>query len=63
MTGTLSASRTLFNYRTGARGRASGILAGVVCLLTLAFGTKALGFVPVAILGALLLQLGGGAAG
>jgi SulP family sulfate permease len=58
MTGTLSASRTLFNYRTGARGRASGILAGAVCLLTLAFGTKALGFVPVAILGGLLLQLG-----
>jgi SulP family sulfate permease len=58
MTGTLSASRTLFNYRSGARGRASGIIAGVVCLLTLAFGTKALGFVPVAILGALLLQLG-----
>jgi SulP family sulfate permease len=58
MTGTLSASRTLFNYRSGARGRASGVIAGVVCLLTLAFGTKALGFVPVAILGALLLQLG-----
>jgi SulP family sulfate permease len=58
MTGTLSASRTMFNYRSGARGRASGILAGAVCLLTLAFGTKALGFVPVAILGALLLQLG-----
>ncbi len=58
MTGTLSASRTLFNYRTGARTRASGILAGMVCLLTLAFGTKALGFVPVPILGALLLQLG-----
>ncbi len=58
MTGTLSASRTLFNYRTGARGRASGILAGIVCLLTLAFGTKAFGFMPVAILGALLLQLG-----
>jgi SulP family sulfate permease len=58
MTGTLSASRTMFNYRTGARGRASGILAGVICLLTLAFGTKAFGFVPVVILGALLLQLG-----
>jgi SulP family sulfate permease len=58
MTGTLSASRTLFNFRTGARGRASGIMAGGICLLVLAFGTKALGFMPVAILGALLLQLG-----
>ncbi len=58
MTGTLSMSRTLLNYRAGGRHRASGILAGVVCLLTLAFGTKALGFVPVPILGALLLQLG-----
>jgi SulP family sulfate permease len=58
MAGTLSMSRTLFNYRAGARGRASGLLAGVVCLLMLAFGTKVLGFVPVAILGALLLQLG-----
>jgi SulP family sulfate permease len=58
MTGTLSVSRTLFNYRTGARGRASGILAGAVCLLMLAFGTKVLGYVPVALLGALLPQLG-----
>ena len=58
MTGTLSMSRTLLNYRAGGRHRASGILAGVVCLLTLAFGTKALGFVPVPILGALLIQLG-----
>jgi SulP family sulfate permease len=58
MTGTLSMSRTLLNYRAGARHRASGVLAGVICLLTLAFGTRVLGFVPVPILGALLLQLG-----
>jgi SulP family sulfate permease len=58
MTGTLSMSRTLLNYRAGARHRASGVLAGGICLLTLAFGTQALGFVPVPILGALLLQLG-----
>jgi SulP family sulfate permease len=58
MTGTLSLSRTLFNYRTGARGRSSGILAGIVCLLVLAFGTRALGFVPVPILAVVLLQLG-----
>jgi SulP family sulfate permease len=58
MTGTLSMSRTVLNYRAGGRHRASGILAGAICLLTLAFGTKALGFVPVPILGALLIQLG-----
>ena len=50
MTGTLSMSRTVLNYRAGGRHRASGILAGAICLLTLAFGTKALGFVPVPIL-------------
>ena len=58
MTGTLSLSRTLSNYRTGARGGSSGIVAGLVCLLVLAFGTKALGLVPIPILAALLLQLG-----
>ncbi len=58
MTGTLSMSRTVLNYRAGGRHRSSGILAGIVCLLTLAFGTQALGFIPVPILGGLLLQLG-----
>ncbi len=58
MTGTLSMSRTVLNYRAGGRHRASGILAGAICLLTLAFGTRALGFIPVPILGGLLLQLG-----
>jgi SulP family sulfate permease len=59
MTGTLSLSRTLFNYRTGARGRSSGIVSGAVCLLVLGFGTRALAFAPIPILAALLLQLGG----
>ncbi len=58
MLGTLSVSRTLFSYRMGARGRASGMLAGAICLLPLVFGHSALGFVPVPILGGLLLQLG-----
>ncbi len=58
MAGTLSVSRTLFNYRAGARHRISGILAGIVCLLILAFGTKGLGYIPVPILGGMLLQLG-----
>lgn len=59
MVGTLSVGRTLFNYRAGARHRLSGVLAGAVCLLVLAFGTKPLGLIPVPILGGLLLQLGG----
>ena len=58
MTGTLSLSRTLFNFRSGARGRTSGIMAGVICLLVLGFGTKVLGFVPVPLMVAMLLQLG-----
>ena len=59
MVGTLSVGRTLFNYRAGARHRLSGVLAGVICLMVLAFGTKPLGLIPVPILGGLLLQLGG----
>jgi len=57
-TGTLSVSRTLFNYNTGARHRISGLIVGCVGLLLLGFGTGALGYVPVPILAAMLLQLG-----
>ncbi len=57
--GTLSVSRSLFSYRIGARGRTSGILVGAVCLFPLALGPSALGFVPMPILGAVLIQLGG----
>ena len=58
MVGTVSVSRTLFNYRTGARERTSGMLASVLCLATFALGTKLLSFVPVPVLGALLIQIG-----
>lgn len=58
MAGTLSASRTLFNFHSGARGPAAGVIAGCVCLTTLAFGSRALGFIPVAVLGGILLQMG-----
>ena len=58
MAGTLSLSRTLFNFQNGARGRLGGILAAGLCLATLAFGTGALGWVPVPILGGMLLRLG-----
>lgn len=55
---TLSVSRTLFGYKTGARSRGGGLIAGLLCLLPLALGPAPLGYVPVPMLGALLLQLG-----
>jgi SulP family sulfate permease len=58
MVGTLSVGRTLLNHRSGAHGRASGVLAGTLCLAALAFGTNGLGLFPVPLLGGLLLQLG-----
>ena len=58
MVGTVSVSRTLFNYRAGARNRTSGMLAGAVCLVSFALGTRVLGAIPVPVLGALLIQIG-----
>jgi Sulfate permease family len=58
MIGTLSLSRTLFSYRVGARRRIGGFVTGAVCFLTLGFGTEALGYIPVPLVGALLMQLG-----
>ncbi|WP_363345620.1 SulP family inorganic anion transporter [Methylocystis echinoides] len=55
---TLSVSRTLFGFKTGARSRGGGALAGLLCLFPLALGPGPLGFVPVPILAGLLLQLG-----
>lgn len=56
--GTLSVSRTFFSYRMGARARGSGIMVGVLCLFPLVLGPAALGYVPLPVLGAILLQLG-----
>jgi SulP family sulfate permease len=58
MVGTLSVSRTLFNYSVGARTRVSGAVVGGAGLLVLFFGTRALGLVPVPILFAMLMQIG-----
>lgn len=55
---TLSVSRTLFGYKAGARSRAGGVLAGLLCFVPLALGPAPLSFVPVPILAGLLLQLG-----
>ena len=59
MVGTLSVSRTLFSYHNGARNRASGAIAAAMCLLAFAGASKALGYLPVPILGAMLLNMGG----
>lgn len=56
--GTLSVSRTFFSYRMGARARGSGVMVGVLCLFPLALGSTALGYAPLPVLGAILLQLG-----
>jgi SulP family sulfate permease len=58
MVGTVSVSRTLFNYRTGARDRTSGMLAGAICLASFALGSRVLSAIPVPVLGALLVQIG-----
>jgi SulP family sulfate permease len=58
MVGTLSVSRTLFNLRTGGSGRAAGVIAGVLCLAVLGFGTNVLIYFPVPVLGGLLVQQG-----
>lgn len=60
MVGTLSLSRTLFNFQSGGRTRISGLTAAAACLLTLAFGTGILGYLPISILGGMLLDLGAG---
>jgi len=58
MVGTLSVSRTLFNFRAGGRGRASGVISGALCLALLGFGTDALVYFPVPVLGGLLVHQG-----
>jgi len=58
MVGTLSVSRTLFNFRAGGHGRAGGVVAGVLCLALLGFGTDVLIYFPVPVLGGLLVHQG-----
>src|SRR5262249_43911967 len=42
----------------GARNRSSGLIAGMVCLAALAFGTGALRHFPLPVLGGLLIYVG-----
>jgi sulfate permease, SulP family len=58
MVGTLSVSRTLFNFRTGGSSRVSGLVAGALCLGVLGLGTDVLVYFPVPVLGGLLVAQG-----
>jgi SulP family sulfate permease len=58
MAGTLSLSRTLFNFQNGGTGRTSGLTTAVTSLVVLLFGASALGYVPVPLIGGMLVQLG-----
>jgi sulfate permease, SulP family len=58
MVGTISANRTLFHYKMGARTRASAALAGLLCLAPMFVDPASLGLIPIPLLSALLLQLG-----
>ncbi|MEO1089950.1 MAG: SulP family inorganic anion transporter [Pseudomonadota bacterium] len=56
--GGLSLSRTVLHARCGATGRASGLLAAVVCALPLAAGTAWAALLPSAVLAGVVLYLG-----
>lgn len=54
----LSLNRTILNARAGATSRTSGVVSGVLTLVILFAGTRLAGFIPVPILGGLLLFMG-----
>lgn len=58
MVGFQSLSLTGLNIRLGVRSRLAGIVASLVPLAVLIFGTRFFSFIPVAIIGSLLIYLG-----
>jgi SulP family sulfate permease len=60
MVGTLSVSRTLSGYANGARHRGSGLIAAALCIVAFVLGPKVLGYLPVTVLGGMLVQAGWG---
>ncbi|WP_296513683.1 SulP family inorganic anion transporter [Rhodopseudomonas sp.] len=58
--GCVSISRSLLNYRSGGRGRISGLTTAAMAALMLVLDPAFLGHVPKFVLGGLLLQLGFG---
>jgi SulP family sulfate permease len=58
MVGCIALSRTLLNWKAGANGSLSGIVAAFVSAVVLLFGTSFLSYLPKPVLGALLIYLG-----
>jgi len=56
--GCVSISRSLLNYRSGGRGRLSGLVTAAMAALMLVLDPAFLAYVPKFLLGGLLLQLG-----
>ncbi|MGV7212626.1 SLC26A/SulP transporter family protein [Bradyrhizobium sp. UFLA05-112] len=56
--GCISVSRSILNFRSGGRGRLSGLTVAAMSLLMLAIAPDLLGFMPKFVLGGLLLYLG-----
>lgn len=56
--GSHSLSRSLLNRQAGARGRASGVVLGLLCLLAMTWGGPAIALAPLPLLGGLLLAQG-----
>lgn len=56
--GHLSTSRSLLNFQSGARGRASGVTVAVVMAGVLAVGPEVIGIMPRFVLAGLLMLLG-----
>lgn len=57
-TGCISVSRTVLNYKTGARSGLSGLTVSAICLLMLPGAPVLLGYIPTFVLGGLLIYLG-----
>jgi sulfate permease, SulP family len=53
-------SASLLGYRMGANSRVIGLVAAVMCLAALLFGTSLLAYMPRAVLGGLLFSMGAG---
>jgi len=56
--GAISSNRTVFHYELGGRNRWSAICAGLLCLSPLIIDKSFFSYIPVSILGGLLLQTG-----
>ena len=56
--GCISVSRSILNFSGGGRGRLSGLMVAVVCLLMLAVAPELLGYMPKFVIGGLLIYLG-----